>query len=540
MLVHGPLVRWTVEKKGNKFQEVSIKNLSKKYNTLLIDAVSLYQEASFLSNSLRQSEKPDENLPQMSTHGLLNVFFKTLLDSKQKATWMDNFHLEVVFSSVDSFNFTNTEEEQLVDHEPCVIGGELALYAWESISSVMSNFPLSKANFFFSNCDTFSALLQRVTLDEKDLCSRLICSRDPRFRCTAMTNQVATNLFSAVMSNKLNTTLRIRNADITHTFQPTSWALLRVTDMALREKLLQLHSSVSNLSLVERAESKTTLSMTTIEEWVVFLCSIGETKKINENCTESCSRASLDGETGSSVLSSFFCFLCPTEFSRFSGTLAVCHKIPQKIMSAKWVNPFQYHYLNACSSNLLSLREAIDSIQKVESNETAALPRCSNRISFHQKTLQTKCFSRCLPIRVAFLKSCSCTSSSSLSGFSILEVLQVTGDDSFSTSPSFPVLDSDHLNAIEIIQNPAERVKEIALQLLKVTNIFESQKIDIWKSMNPVVPENSFLGKREANNINDWMEFECSLLHIYLSVLASNYTSLRSFPLLGEYCFKDV
>lgn len=540
MLVHGPLVRRIVENESDIVQEESIKNLSKKYNTLLIDAGSLYQEASSLAYSSRWTEKSEENRPQLSTHDVLNTFFEKLLDSKQKATWMDNFQLEVVFSSIVSFRLTTGEEEQLVDNEPCIIGGELALYAWESISSVMNKFPYSNANFFFSNSDTFSALVQRATLDEKDLCSRLICSRDPRFRCVALANQVATNLLSAVMSNKHNTTLRIRNVNITHTLQPTSWALLRVTDMALREKLLQLHTSDSIPFLVKRAENWTTLSMATIDEWITFLCSIGEIKKINENSTESCSHASLDAESSNSVLSSFFYFLCLTEFSRFSGTLTVCHQIPRKIMSAKWLNPLQYHYLIGCSSNPLSLGETMGLVHKTEGSETAAFSRCANQIYFHQKIRQTRCFSCCLPIRVAFLKSFSCTPSSSLSGSSIVEVLRVTCDSSFSDSLSSSVLDSDTLNAIEIIQNPAERVKEIALQLLKAAKIFDSQKIDIWKSLNPVRLESSFPGKGEAININDWMEFECSMLHIYLSVLVTNYTSLQSFPLLGEYCYKDV
>lgn len=540
----GSLVRHVVENVKDKLEELSLKTFRKEkcYPTLLLDANSLYQEASLL---LLTDEYANEYAKQTSkakrVHAILKDFFERILTGTSSNGLNKKFQAEVVFSSTDSFRLKKDRTADLVDSDPNVIGSESALYAWEAISTVIFGDDFSNIQVFISTSDTFTALLQRAAKGTDDLCPRVICSCDPRFRCVKSGNRVVTNIVSAALLESQGIKYMARLVDPSNFISPGSWALLSATDIILKGGNVEL-SLEARKDLTKKACTLSNFSKGSVDEWISFLVNEQVFNEESDLCSISSSLPLLDEDTKVNRLGLVIYFNYLTEFSRFSGTLAVCRKISRRIMAIKRIHPCQYHHFIPGSRILPFICDMkFSDKSEMESEGGAISTSVIFTLSVHHKLSSTKCFSRCSPIREAFTKFCSRTCSSPHRDLTLFEVLRVTSDDPSFSSDSVSVLNPCILAELEKAPNTDECLYRIALWLLVHTSIVSSSVARLWKdcesfftSLSSATEEN-----KEEMSSNHEMELLCSMFHVYLAVVVSDYPIRGSFPFLGEYFPED-
>lgn len=526
MEAHGPLIRSILGREKRETDSVSMpKSDQKKHDTLVIDAISLYQEAT----QPKIFESLEEMLRNETTvHKILSAFFERFFISKQTSFTSDHFQIELIFSSIHSF-VLNDGTPYLVDHEPGVIGTEPALYAWESISAALLKYSLCSFEVYFSSTDTFTALLQRAAAGSNDLCSRLICSLDPRFRCMASTKQVVTNICSAVLG--IDSKFKVLRLD-PYAYEPMSLALLRATDIAISAKILQI--PCDNLSTwTNKAKEIKDLSKEAIDKWISSVLALKIDDKVEGSSLipSACMYSDIDLKN---ALQFIFYSNCQTEVSRFRGTLAVCHRISSKTMAVKSPHPCQYHHTIPTSTCIALLfdserERSIDSGSK----ESALVSPTTSRLFVSDALSRTKCFSRCAPIRDAFIKFCCCPSPPSLRAYPIVDVLRVTPNEPSSDSGSIPVLNPAELSAIRELKKPEERVVGYTKHLLNAVLSPEDNKASLMylDSLRTSLSRK----EREKLDTNALMEVQCSMLHVYLAMETCGIQLKESFPFLGEY-----
>lgn len=421
--------------------------------------------------------------PVKSVHQSMKEFFELLKNNNRP------YRIEVIFSSVESFALELEEKCSLNSTIDDHVVDENALIAWEIMREHVLNYEGSGGCAYFSQEDNFTSMLEFAMRDECDLSKRVLCSSDPRFLFVLKDRWVVSHLFHFVKSGKKAVEEYLKN----NSSNLCLWALLRVTDMALCKgqelNLGELYDKANRL-LTDCSE----ITKDIIDKWL-DICSSSNIK-FKDDVTELFKKPHM-----------FFYSRCPLEFARVSGrTRGTTLKILKNIFLERPI---------ICGPHITAWRSHSSS--------------SNSQILMNPLMKNAACFNAYEPIRMKFL-SCSRLLPNSET-LKMSDVLLVTRDGN-----EVSVLTEEILQTVLDEPNIGERSIQVSLLLLKASSgIDENEETQIRKLINK--SENVKWNKQQWRL---WLNFHCTIFHVFLAAEVCRNSLLISFPLLGEYqCYEE-